>query len=122
MDMEELLLILALKHHIRTKWGSTFSSTQNVLTLIYCFPPKRDGSWNLQTAKISVLQELNQNVELLRQQTALLLRTGGGKSSVWFGQVVVSPRFVSMEKYSRLQICPLYIFGNNPPQMVPSWI
>ena len=23
---------------------------------------------------------------------------------------------------SRLQICPLYIFGNYPPQMVPSWI
>ncbi len=22
----------------------------------------------------------------------------------------------------RLQICPLYIFGNKPPQMVPSWI
>ena len=23
---------------------------------------------------------------------------------------------------TRLQICPLYIFGNNPPQTVPSWI
>ena len=37
----------------------------------------------------------------------------------WFSGSVL---LVFIHFVSRLQICPLYMFGNNPPQMVPSWI
>ena len=29
---------------------------------------------------------------------------------------------ITPQLHARLQICPLYIFGNNPPQIIPSWI
>ena len=43
----------------------------------------------------------------------------------WFRIGEVSPKcpeFRVSNYCTRLQICPLNIFGNHPPQMVPSWI